>query len=165
MWFRKKKELIKQIERYGKDAHMLLEFAESVGRECMEEVCLSDVQAFYRQIWATRTPFTAIAYMQALRKFFRHHRGQNVLKADLIKDNPLNSVDINVIIPPMQKYQKGKPGRPKDLKSIQKVKLLREEGKLSFREIARALNKDLRQVYVWYNYKVEKPVDTLSTAK
>lgn len=163
MWFRKK-ELIRQIEKYNKDRHTLLEFAENSKRDCIEQCTLNDIKAFYRHIIATRTPFTAIGYMQALRKFFRYYRGQNVLPAVLIKDNPLNSVDIKVIMPVMQKYQKGKPGRPKDLKSIQKVKLLREEGKLSFREIARALNKDLRQVYVWYNYKVEKPVDTLSTA-
>lgn len=162
MWFRKK-EIIKQIERYNKDWYELREFAASVKRERIEEYTLEDIQSFYKHILATRTPFTAVKYMQVLRKFFRHYRGQNVLRADLIKDNPLNSVDIKVIIPVMQKYQKGKPGRPKDLKSIQKVKLLREEGKLSFREIARALNKDLRQVYVWYNYKVEKPVDSLST--
>lgn len=153
------------INQYNKDTQILLEFARNVGKERIEECTLNDIQSFYKHILATRTPFTAVMYMQKLRKFFRQHRGENVLSPDQIRDNPLNSVDIKDIIPIMQKYQKGKPGRPKDLKSIQKVKLLREEGKLSFREIARALNKDLRQVYVWYNYKVEKPVDTLSTTQ
>ena len=153
MWFRKK-EFIKQIEVYDKDVDRLKEFAKGTGKERLEDVNLDDIKAFYRHILANRTPFTAGSYMLAIRKFFRFYRRGNVLKADLITDDPLNIVEKTDRIIPMEKTVEKKkgPGRPRDIVSIKKVVALRNEG-IAFRVIAKAIGKDVSQVYVWWRDK------------
>lgn len=88
--------------------------------------------------------------MKKVRKFFRAHRGNNILNASLISDNPLKSVVESVTMPIMEKKVENKVGRPPNIEMIKKVKLLREDAKLSFRKIGAAIGKDSRQAFMWY---------------
>lgn len=49
-------------------------------------------------------------------------------------------------------------GRPIKIKKVLKVQELRKKG-LSFRDIAKLENADVKTVYRWYNYDVGKIVD------
>ncbi len=43
-------------------------------------------------------------------------------------------------------------GRPRQIENIEKTKFLKENGKLTFREIARVLRRDVKTIHRWYGY-------------
>lgn len=165
MFWHRKTELEKQILEYNKDTDTLLEFARTSGKKRIEEVTIEDVKTFYKLIFEARTPFTALDYMKILRKFFREHRGENILDPKQIMDNPFDSVVRNDIIPRMSTVKKRGKGRPAQIDIIKKVISLREKEGLSFRAIARALDRDLGQVHVWYKRRDILLRSELSTDK
>lgn len=151
MFWKKKTPLQQKIEEYKKDQEVLLEFARTVAKSRIEEVTLEDIKGYYKAIVDPKNSnWERTSMMLAVRKFFRANRGENVLKAKLILDNPLNSVAINDKVQFMQNEKKRGKGRPAQVEIIKKVISLREKEKLSFRAIARALDRDLGQVHVWY---------------
>ncbi len=48
-------------------------------------------------------------------------------------------------------------GRPINLKAVKKVRELRDKG-LSFRDISKIMERDLKSIFRWYNYQVGKNV-------
>lgn len=150
MFFRKK-EIDKQIESYGQDQETLKEFSRFIQKPTLQQITLEDIKLFYASVVDPNPSlFRRNETMKAVRKFFRHYRGENILKADYIRDNPLNVVVEYDRIPVMQKEQKRPRGRPANIKMIKKVKVLREDGELSFRQIGKAIGKDSRQAHMWY---------------
>lgn len=150
MWFKKKTELEKLILDYGKDTDILLEFATSAQKPHIEDVTLEDVKEYYKAVLAQRTPFTAQAHVKAVRMFFRENRGKNCLRASEIRDNPLDTVVKNDIVQVMPEMKKNPRGRPANIEMIKKVKVMREDLKLSFRKIGAAVGKDSKQAFMWY---------------
>lgn len=47
-------------------------------------------------------------------------------------------------------------GRPPRVKDIKKAKQLRNKGRLTYREIARAMEADVKTVYRWVQYPLAK---------
>lgn len=157
MWFKKKTDLEKLIISYGRDQGVLLEFARTVARPRIEECTLKDVKAYYTAVVEpVNSLHRRIEMMKAVRKFFREYRGQNILKSSQIRDNPLKSVEEIAIVERMPENKKNKVGRPPNLKMIEKVKVLREQGGLTFRQIAAAIGEDVRQAHLWYTASKNK---------
>lgn len=155
MWPFKKKKINTPLENlilaYGKNVPDLLDFARCVGKPTIEDICLEDIKTYYKAIVEPQNArWLRESLMKAVRKFFMTNRGQNVLKWREISDNPLDSVARNDILPPMPTVKKKGKGRPAQVELIKKVISLREKERLSFRAIARALDRDLGQVHVWY---------------
>lgn len=46
-----------------------------------------------------------------------------------------------------------------NIEKVKKVKALRTVKKLSYRQIAKLLDADVKTVYRWFNYTVGRPVD------
>lgn len=151
MFWKKKTPLQQQIEAYEKDQETLLEFARTVAKPRIEEVTMEDVKGYYRKvIEPMNSLWERTTTMKAVRKFFRYYRSENTLNPRWISDNPLETVELNVIMPFMQKTEKKKRGRPANVEMINKVKVLREQGQLTFRQIAAAIGEDVRQAHLWY---------------
>lgn len=156
MWF-KKTELEKQIIRYDKDNDILLKFAKATGKPRIEDITLEDVKSYYTAIVEPlNARWDRNRHMLAIRKFFRAHRGENILKADYITDDPLKCVENIAIVEPMKKVTEKKrgPGRPRDLVNIKRAIAMRKEG-IPFRKIALALDKDVSQIWVWWDKQKE----------
>lgn len=153
MWF-KKTPLEKLIGEYGKDQYELLQFAKYFKKKQLEDISLEDIKQYYTDVVEPLNSLHARnAAMKAIRKLFREYRGENILKADLISDNPLNSVEFIATIVPMKKEVKRGVGRPMDIEAIKKTVQLKDEVGLSLREIGRVVKKgrvvDHSQVYKW----------------
>lgn len=166
MWFIKS-ELRKQIDKYDKDKDVLLEFARIVHKPRIEEITLEDIKSYYRAVIEPKNSLhERNRHMLAIRKFFKEHRGGNVLNWREITDEPLKCVEQNAIILPMKKETKRPQGRPIDWASVKKVMKFRENEEngeaISFRTIGVAMKKDPSQIYKWYLIGKKKSVD-LST--
>lgn len=139
------------IESYGKDIQILLEFTRSVGKPRIEDITLEDIKLYYK---AVIDPMDSRFYreetMKKVRKFFREHRSKKCLRASEIRDNPFDCVVKSAIMEPMKKEIEKKMGRPPNIEMIRKVKVMREDLKLSFRKIGAAVGKDSKQAFMWY---------------
>ncbi len=150
--FWKKKEIINQIEKYGKDTQILLDFAISTGKDSLDQITLEDIKARYEAVLASSTPYTAQSHMKALRKLFFYYRGGNILHWREITDTPLSSVVENASVQVMKEKKKETRGRPANLEMIKKVKFLIDKGGLTMRAVSRAEGIDVKTVHSWYNY-------------
>jgi hypothetical protein len=152
MWFIKS-ELRKDIDRYKKDKEILVEFARSVRKPRKEDITLEDIKAFYEAVVAPKNSLhERNKHMKAIRKFFKYHRGENVLKWQVIHDDPLQYVGKIDILPLMKEEKKRPRGRPADLEMIKKIKFLIDEGGMTMRGIARAEGIDPKNVHRMYHY-------------
>lgn len=89
--------------------------------------------------------------MKALRKFFRWQSvGLNFRPNDIKDDMSLDYVGGNVTLEPMKKIDRR--GRPVDMEMVKKVKFLKDNGDLTFREVAAIVKKDIKRVHQWYHY-------------
>lgn len=170
--FRKKTPLHLQIEAYGKDQDTLLEFARTIRKSRIEEITHEDVQRYYKEIVELQaSTYRREEMTKSMRKFFRYYRCEKILYKEPVSQSSLQSVDRIAMIEPMEKEKKKKPGQPKNQEGMKKVKVMYDDLGLTFREIATALKKDVRQIHVWYQYahpekytkKKKGRVDSLST--
>lgn len=125
------------------------------------------VTSYLNNLKSKHTAYVVMSHMKTIRSFlnYSYRRGYRCINPKLIriKENGdimvLKNVGENarMVLPNMQKPL----GRPANVEYIEKVKLLKDQAKLSFRQIAKAINKDVSQVYVWYTY----PMDKLSKRK
>lgn len=124
---------------------------------CISEMTYESIQAFRQHKKSTSTAYTSISIMQALRSFVRYHRRLTELKPHFItNDGVFTPVGENAIIEPMKaKIQKVKIGRPRDKEAIKKVRLLKDKGGLSFRQISVVMKKDVKTVHQWYKFSFE----------
>lgn len=173
MWtiFRVKTKLETQIEEYvgwkakfseykakeHKDYLLTLRMS-LPNRKEIREILLNDLQDFHDQISKLNTPYTSMSHMKAVRGFFSYYwsKKQHAINPKLITDEgilELKPVVENDIVPLMIKR---KPGRPKDIVFIKKVKTLRDQGHLSFRAIARAENTNPGNVHRAYHYDIKE---------
>jgi hypothetical protein len=119
----------------------------------ISQIIIGDIQEVYNDIRINATPYTAKKFMQAMRGFFRYFHANKVecLNPRLLEDGGvINLTDVgNSVIIPMMKRQK--PGKRVNEELVRKVKFLKDQGNLSFRQIAKALRKDVKNVYTWYS--------------
>lgn len=151
MWFIKS-ELKKKIDKYGKDREILLELARSVRKPRIEEITLEDIKGFYTSVVDLKNgQWERNSYMLAVRKFFRWHSVGISFRPNQITDNmSLDIVGDNDILEPMKKIERR--GRPIDMEMVKKVKFLKDNGDLTFREVAAIVKKDIKRVHNWYHY-------------
>lgn len=162
MWFIKT-PIRKQIDHYGKDTEMLLEFAKFVKKPKIQEITQEDIKLFYTGIVAPKNShWERDKYMLSIRKFFKHCRGDNVLKWQSVTNDPLQNVENISMMQEMPKavIKKRGAGRPRDIASIRKVVAMRNEG-ITFRQIALALKKDVSQVHVWWKDREHAKVEVI----
>jgi hypothetical protein len=165
-----KKKIFVQIDIYlqSKEKHnqivtaeerqALLSFAKQCKRQEIGEITIEDLQK-YREYLSNKYPgqYSVICFMKYIRQFFKYYAriGETIIIPDSITEKglfTLFSVVKSDILFDMKTPKK--MGRPLDVKTAQKIRHLRDNAKLSFREIARALNKDVANVHRWYNYPI-----------
>jgi hypothetical protein len=142
-------------ERGSNVAESIADFIEFVKKNSIEEVRPVDIINYYAHIKEKLDAkyFVNLA-MKDLRVMFRWFKARkyDVIDPDIIGDNGLTFELEGAIIPQMTETKR--LGRPPKIEIIKKVKSLRDINKLSFREIARVVKKDVSQVHVWYYYEL-----------
>lgn len=88
-----------------------------------------------------------LMYLRGLLKYYKHPLRYTVHDFDIVE----NCQQVCIITPMAQKR---KVGQPMNREAVLQVKKLRNKNKLTFREIASKMNKDLKTVYRWYSYTV-----------
>lgn len=126
-------------------------------KKSIEEITPEDIQKYYEHIITTEnTKYFIQLGMKDVRVMFRWFKARKykVVEPDLIGEEGLTIKSENAIIEDMTAMKR--MGRPPKTKLIEKVKSLRDINKLSFREIARVVKKDVSQVHVWYYYDLKE---------
>jgi arsenate reductase-like glutaredoxin family protein len=163
--FKVKTKLQYQVEDYlrhkkerGVDvSDTIVTFVDYVKKCAVEEILPDDIQNFYLHLKEKEnTKYFISQNMKDVRVMFRWFKARkhNVVEPDIIGEEGLTNANINAIMEQME--AKVRIGRPPKVELIKKVKSLRDTNKLSYREIARVLRKDVSQVYVWYKYDLTK---------
>lgn len=171
MWFTVKTKIKYQVEEYvnwksksssliAKDHKEILDrFIELFKYKEITEIKLEDVQFFRDEIQNTKSQYTATKSMIAIRSFLHYYRIRKQISIEYKSITNegvvwlLSRVEEKDILQPMKDK---KVGRPPHIALIKQVKVLRDEGKLSFRAIALVLKKDVSQIHVWYKYQLPK---------
>lgn len=146
--------------KYGTSSHVdfIKEFKKFRYIFSVENINYEAIEAFRVHKQTTTTLYTSIGAMQALRSFIRFHKANTHLKANNIKDNGVILTDVGEsarIKPMITEIQKVKLGRPRDMEYIKKVRVLKDQGGLTFRAIAVALKKDVKTVHTWYKFSFD----------
>lgn len=137
---------------------VLVYFIKKFKYKDIKEVDLNIIKQFRLELTNTSSRYTTHKAMQALRCFSRYYKKQISYNPESIKDDQI--VEIPTNLPVVEGSDSIKPmkdkllGRPPKVALIKAVKELRDDKKMSFRAIARELNKDVSQVYVWYKYEI-----------
>jgi len=134
---------------------ILKAFIKFVNKSSLSEVSLEQIEAYHTKIKREMTPYTTIDHMKAIRAFIRFHKRDTDLEAEEVTNQgvvELQDVGKSDIVVPMKR---AKLGRPMNVELVKKVKRLRDKENLSYRQISRALGKNLKSVYLMYHYKFE----------
>lgn len=133
---------------YIAEAHkiVLTTFVNTFEYKDISDIKTDDIQIFYNQ---SGTNYNKTKAMEAIRAFLRWTRKEHSIDPETItnKGIVLTYVGQNDKIEPIMKR---KPGRKLNVELVKKVKLLKDKGNLSYRQISKALGKDVKSVYYWY---------------
>lgn len=138
-------------------SHNIHQFVNYLAKDSVEDIFPKDIQRYYHHLCEKENAkFFIHMAMKDVRVMFRWFktRKYNVLEPDVIGNEGLTFNLEDAIIDYMPKIKR--MGRPPKVSLIEKVKSLRDINKLSFREIARVIKKDVSQVYVWYYYDLTR---------
>lgn len=145
----KKSKFIAQRQKIEID-----KFIDSVGCKTVGEITGSHISQYHGILVRENSRFFSIQAMQAIRAFIRFHKNDTDLIADCITDYGIinmKNVGRKVIeIPQVVK----KLGRPKNVELAKRIKRLRDNEKLSFRAISKALGKDVKNIHTMYKYDI-----------
>lgn len=169
MWFnifRVKTKIQIQLEEYvrfkattspfiAEDQNLLLkDFIKEIGNLSLDEITAENIEDYHTKIKNSLSGYKVILTMQAIRSFIRFHKHDTNLLADKITNTGIDDLgDVGKIIPVVPTVRP-KIGRPMNLALVKKVKRLRDNEKLSFRAISKALNKDVKNIHIMYNYDI-----------
>lgn len=129
---------------------ILREFISFVTYKTITEITITDVETYYIHISRQNTPYTSVRKMQCIRAFLRYHKHDTAIRPDDVTNTGVECVGEKPVEEPLILLRKG---RPRDVELANKVKRLRDIEHLSFRAIAKALNKDVKNVYLMYKHK------------
>lgn len=167
-----KKKIFVQIDIYlqSKEKHnqiispeerqSLISLAKQCKRQEIGEITIDDLEQYRQYLYKKyQGQYYQIEVMKYIRCLFRYYAriGETNIIPESITEKGLFSLFSVVksdILFDMKTTKK--MGRPLDIKTAEKIRHLRDNAKLSFREIARALNKDVANVHRWYNYPMPR---------
>lgn len=160
-FFRVKTKIQVQVEEYiawkksrGVNvSETLSEFIKYIQKEDIEAIRPEDIQRYYYRLKEIENAkYFIMLAMKDIRVMLRWFKARkhNVMDPDMIGNKGLTFDLENAMIDDTMQIKK--TGRPPKVALIKKVKSLRDINKLSFREIARVIKKDVSQVHVWYYY-------------
>jgi len=141
---------------------VLEDFRNSYNYKSLAEIMLSDIEDFHQKKRETTTVYSSIRAMEALRGFmgYYYRQKQHSINPKLLTNQGvarLQEVEESDTIITMKREKRG---RPLNVELIKQVKRLRDNEGLEFRQIGRALGKDVSQVYVWYKKQLPKEMLT-----
>lgn len=147
----------KQEKEHFPDLDTLKSFLKFCAKKDIRDIREVDVQNYYRYLdKKINTAFQMSCAMKEIRRMFRYFKAR---KYDVVNPNLVYEHRI-LIVPTESDTMDGmkmlKVGRPPHIEDIRKIKTLRDKAKLSFREISRALGKDVKNIYYQYNYSEEE---------
>lgn len=164
--FRVKTKLQLQLEEYiefksksspfiAKDHQELLRaFIKEVHHTNINEITPEEIEAHHKRMLSQKTQYLTVKTMQAIRALMRFHKHDTNIVADDISNTgmaDMQNVGKNVPIPPITRPKRG---RPMNVELVKKVKILKDKGGLSYRQISKAIGKDVKNVYLMYNYDI-----------
>lgn len=132
------------------DKNVLYDFARRSSKKDVKDISVEDIVSYIehlKSIHQTQHPLDRAII--TIRSFLRYFRARKYIS---IKADEIN-VDLTVADATIVEMQKNKKiGRPLDLATREKVKLLRSiENPPSFRQIARVIGKDVSTVHKHYH--------------
>lgn len=172
--FRRKSQIELHLEEYlswktryspyiaEKHAEILRCFVKHFKYKNLKEFSLQDFKNYYehcRNI-SNGTEYNSICIMEAIRGLLSYYKRSHNINPRTVTNRgvvELQYVEDNAIVPVMKQIKRG---RPLKVALIEQVKRLRDNENLSFRAIAKAMNKDVSQVYVWYKFDLQKKLLT-----
>jgi hypothetical protein len=143
---------------------VLTEFVKKYNYKTLSDVVLDDIRDYHQ---SASSRFGAVKSMEAIRGFLSYFYRQKQHKIDPKQVTNQGVAELREVeeSDSIITMRRPKRGRPLKIELIKQVKRLRDNEKLEFRQIGRALGKDVSQVYVWYKFKLpdEKVDEKLST--
>lgn len=138
---------------YQEHKDVIWNFARRIEKKEIKDIEPSDLITYFEYLRTIHnTQHSLNEAVKAIRCFIRYYRAR--------KYTTLNADDIQVdlsehcdILKPMK--TKKKLGRPLDIETRNKVAELRRTTKLSFRQIARVVEKDVSQVHYYYKQALQ----------
>ena len=166
------KKLIEiQIEEYliWKKAHGICipedtnrAFVKFCNKKDIRDIESDDVQKYHDYLKnVIQSDFPIYTAMKDVRCIFRYFKARKyeVVNPNLINEHGvLTKPTVGDIIGNMTKSKK--VGRPPHIENIKKIKFLKDEGHLTFREIGAVMKKDVKTIYDQYHYQL--PVEILA---
>lgn len=143
------------VDRYGTVSKFITYMK---GKDSIEDIHKEDLQKYYEYVnTIENTKYFINETMKDIRVMYRWFKARrfNVVDPDIIGERGL-TVEAKSDTLDYMTEPKTRIGRPPKIELIKKVKSLRDINKLSFREIARVIRKDVSQVHVWYYYDLTK---------
>jgi site-specific recombinase XerD len=156
-----------RASQYTAERHkeVLGKFIKTYKYKTIEDIKLDDITSFYKHcVENNNGVYSTITTMEAIRGFLSYYWSRKLhnINPRIVSNHgviDLLNVEKNNSMEPMKQEKRG---RPLKLPLIKQVKRLRDNEHLSFRAIAKAMGKDVSQVYVWY--KVDLSKKSLSNA-
>lgn len=155
-------EILEYVEsRHGVIGHneYLQDFKRYSQIKGVVDITYEIIEKYRQHKIETTTNFTSIRAMQVIRCFIRHHKSKTHIIANHIQDvQVLIPVGESAIMQVMidTKSKKVKLGRPRNEEAIKKVRILKDQGGLTFRAISLAMNKDVKTVFSWYQQSFDE---------
>lgn len=135
----------------------IIDFIKYARKENIESINPRNIQNYYLSIKdVVEGKYFLQQAMKDIRVMFRWFKARkfHVIDPNIIGDKGLTfELEDDILDSIME--EKPRIGRPPKVALINKVKSLRNINKLSFREIARVIRKDVSQVHVWYYYNLQ----------
>lgn len=164
--FRVKTKIEIQVEEYvrfksetapfiAKDHKSILgDFLKQTSNKKVSEITLEELHIYHQKIRLNMTAFTCVKHMRAIRGFIRFHKNDTEIGfKSITNDGIVISRGVGKKTVPLPDIRP-KLGRPLNIELVKKIKRLRNNEKLSFRAIGKALGKDVKNVYRMYKYEI-----------
>lgn len=142
---------------------ILCKFLKYIKYKNLVDITLDDLDIYHKHCLNTNNgAYATIQTMEAIRGFFSYYwtsRQHNIKPKQITNKGIiyLQYVEESVNVSVMNTIKRG---RPLKIALIEQVKRLRDNEHLSFRAIAKAMGKDVSQVYVWYKFDLQKSLLT-----
>lgn len=127
-------------------------------KNCISEVSTFDIEDYFKEVVSDRVCWKKLKAAESLRALLRFCRSKRIpcVHENFVYITHKDEVVFHYGIIDRNMPKKIWIGRPPNIDRIKKIKRMKDVGRLSFREIARAEKRDVQSVHRMYHYNIDQ---------